>query len=54
MSFLYEPGSLLKKPIWKRILDATPDRVIRDTGLSREKVEDVFKIIHDYHENNWD
>lgn len=37
-----------KKPQWKTYLDDAPNYVIEETGLSREKLEQVLEVLYDH------
>lgn len=37
-----------RKPAWKIYLDEADETVIKQTGLSREKLKNVLDILHEY------
>lgn len=37
-----------KKPQWKTYLEDAPEYVIQETGLSREKLQQVLATLHEH------
>lgn len=39
----------INEPVWKEYLRKSPEHIIRETGLSRERLEQVLEILYDNH-----
>lgn len=37
-----------KKPNWEMYLDDAPEGVIKETGLSREKLKQVMEVLYEH------
>ena len=47
MSSLMLDGWKYKRPGWETYLEDAPEDVIRETGLSREKLKQVLEVMYD-------
>lgn len=42
-----------KRPQWEIYLEDAPESVIRETGLSREKLKQVLEVLYENRIINW-
>jgi hypothetical protein len=47
MSAIWNPWKL-ERANWETYLEDCPESVIRETGLSREKLKQVLQVMHDH------